>query len=50
MDVAKAIDERRAYRVLGPIDRDPDGLMRDLARAAGLSPSCFNKQPWRLCS
>lgn len=46
MDVVEAIRERRAYRSLDPIDAT-DELVRDLAEAARLAPSCFNKQPWR---
>ncbi len=45
MDVRKAIETRRAYRSLGPIDITDD-LIHDLARSASLAPSCFNKQPW----
>lgn len=40
------IERRRAYRSLGPAEID-EGLVRDLATAASLSASCFNKQPWR---
>ncbi|MCP4231942.1 MAG: nitroreductase [bacterium] len=46
MDVNKAIEERRAYRSLLPVEITDD-LMDDLARNAQLSPSCFNKQPWK---
>ncbi len=46
MDVVKAIEERRAYRSLDPIEVT-DGLLKDLAEAARLAPSCFNNQPWR---
>lgn len=46
MDVKIAIDKRRAYRSLDPIEIT-DELIKDLARSAGLSASCFNKQPWR---
>jgi nitroreductase len=44
--VLDAIEERRAYRSLDPTEIS-DELIRDLARCAGLSPSCFNYQPWR---
>lgn len=46
MDVLKAIETRRAYRSLKETEID-DGLVKDLARSASLSASCFNKQPWR---
>ena len=46
MDVIQAINERRAYRSLEPVDITED-LIKDLARHARLSPSCFNNQPWR---
>ncbi len=46
MDVSKAIEERRAYRSLVPIEVT-DALIDDLARNAQLSASCFNNQPWK---
>ena len=46
MDVKEAIIARRAYRSLAPVEITEE-LIRDLARCAGLSASCFNKQPWR---
>ena len=46
MDVIKAINERRAYRSLRYLEVT-DTLVRDLAEAARLAPSCFNNQPWR---
>lgn len=46
MDVIQAINERRAYRSLEPVDITEE-LIKDLARNARLSPSCFNNQPWR---
>jgi nitroreductase len=46
MSVRERIEERRAYRSLDPVEVD-DGTVRELARCAGLSASCFNKQPWR---
>jgi nitroreductase len=45
MDVWKAIEERRAYRSLDPVEVTEE-LVRDLANCARLAPSCFNKQPW----
>lgn len=46
MDVKQAIDERRAYRALDPVEITDD-LVRELAAAARLAPSCFNNQPAR---
>ena len=46
MDVKHAIEERMAYRSLDPVEIT-DELVRDLAKSARLSPSCFNNQPWR---
>ena len=46
MDVRQAIDERRAYRALDPVEIT-DELVHDLATAAQLAPSCFNNQPAR---
>jgi len=47
MNVKQAIEKRRAYRILekGKVD---ENLINELAKAAQLAPSCFNKQPWRL--
>lgn len=47
MDVKEAIEKRRAYRSLEKVEIAKE-LVKDLAHHAGLSPSCFNKQPWRL--
>ena len=46
MDVKEAIEKRRAYRALGPVEIT-DGLMLELAAAAQLTASCFNNQPWK---
>jgi nitroreductase len=46
MDVHRAIQERRAYRSLSPVEITDD-LIEDLAHSARLAPSCFNNQPWR---
>lgn len=46
MKLMEIIENRRAYRSLGPAQIDEE-LVRDLATAASLSASCFNKQPWR---
>ncbi|MBU8920343.1 MAG: nitroreductase family protein [Bacteroidales bacterium] len=46
MDVKEAIEKRRAYRALEAIEID-DPTISELAEAASLAGSCFNKQPWR---
>ena len=46
MEVMDAIEGRRAYRSLDPVVIT-ENLIKDLARSAGLAPSCFNYQPWR---
>jgi len=47
MDVTEAIGARRARRILSerPIEKDK---VDALVRAARLSASCFNNQPWRI--
>ena len=47
MDVAEAIDRRRALRMLDPRPVEVEKI-KALAEAARLSASCFNNQPWRL--
>jgi nitroreductase len=46
LNVKNAIEKRRAYRSLEPIEVS-DTLIEDLAESARLAQSCFNKQPWR---
>jgi nitroreductase len=46
VNVTDSIQTRRAYRSLEPVEITDD-LIRDLARHAGLAPSCNNNQPWR---
>lgn len=46
MDVKEAIKKRRAYRILEPIALS-DQIFKELGKAAQLTPSCFNNQPWR---
>jgi nitroreductase len=46
MKVTEAIQKRRAYRSLEPVDITKE-IVEDLAIHAGLSASCFNNQPWR---
>jgi nitroreductase len=45
MEVKKAIEKRRAYRSLDPIQINEETI-KDLAESASLACSCFNKQPW----
>lgn len=47
MEVAEAVDLRRARRILSEKAVEPEKV-RLLAKAARLSASCFNNQPWRL--
>ena len=46
MDVKQAIQTRRAYRSLDPVEITQE-LIHDLALHAQLSASCNNNQPWR---
>jgi len=46
MNVKEAIEARRAYRALAPVEISED-TVHDLAEAARLAASCFNNQPWR---
>jgi nitroreductase len=46
MDVKEAIQRRRAYRSLDPVEITVD-LIQDLAGCAQLSASCNNNQSWR---
>ncbi|MCS7138741.1 MAG: nitroreductase family protein [Crenarchaeota archaeon] len=46
MKVREAIERRRAYRAIEPIEVT-DELIKDLAYHASLAPSCYNNQPWR---
>jgi len=46
MDVKVAIENRRAYRSLAAI-KITEEIINELGKAAQLTPSCFNKQPWR---
>jgi nitroreductase len=46
MDVMNALQTRRAYRSLDPVEITEE-IIENLATAASLAPSCFNKQPWR---
>ena len=47
MQVREAIEKRRAYRALAPVEIT-DAMVKELAWAASMAPSCFNNQPWRL--
>lgn len=46
MNVKDAIQARRAYRALGPVEIT-DEIIDELAGAARLMCSCYNNQPWR---
>ncbi len=46
MDVKDAIEKRRAYRSLAPVEITDD-IIAQLVSAAKLAPSCFNNQPWK---
>jgi len=46
MNVKEAINERRAYRSLVPVEIT-EQVINDLAECAQLFCSCFNNQPWR---
>lgn len=46
MNVKQAIQTRRAYRSLEPVEITEE-LITALAESAQLAPSCFNNQPWR---
>jgi nitroreductase len=45
MNVRDAINRRRAYRSLDPVEINND-LIQDLAEVVQITPSCANKQPW----
>jgi nitroreductase len=46
LDVREAMEKRRAYRSLTPVEITEE-LVNDLAKHANLAPSCFNNQPTR---
>jgi len=46
MDVKEAIEKRRAFRSLEPVEITKE-LVNDLAECAQITASCFNNQPWR---
>lgn len=46
MDVKEAILKRRAYRAFEPVEITIE-ILKELAEAAQLTPSCMNNQPWR---
>jgi nitroreductase len=45
MDVKEAIERRRAYRSLEPVEITEE-IISGLSEATQLAPSCFNNQPW----
>lgn len=46
MELQTTLEKRRALRSLGKVEITTQ-LIEQLAGAARLAPSCFNKQPWR---
>ncbi len=46
MEFSEIVSRRRAYRALEPVKINEE-IVRELAETAGMSPSCFNNQPWR---
>lgn len=46
MNIDQLLEKRRAYRTLKKVELNQD-LIKKLADAAKLAPSCFNNQPWR---
>jgi len=46
MKVQNAIQKRRSFRGLDPIEIT-ENMIKELAVAASLAPSCYNNQPWK---
>ncbi len=46
MNVKEAIEKRRAYRSLEPVEISKE-LINDFAECVQITASCFNNQPWR---
>lgn len=46
MKVEKAIEKRRSYRGLEPVEIT-DEMIKKLVWSASLAPSCYNNQPWK---
>jgi nitroreductase len=46
MEVRDAIESRRSYRALVPVEITDD-MVKELVWAASMAASCFNNQPWR---
>jgi len=46
MELKEVIEKRRALRSLEKVDITED-MIKQMAEAATLAPSCFNNQPWR---
>jgi len=46
MNVKEAIQRRRSYRILKPVEIS-NQILEEIGKAAQLAPSCFNNQPWR---
>ncbi|MBN2857746.1 MAG: nitroreductase family protein, partial [Candidatus Delongbacteria bacterium] len=46
MKVEKAIEKRRSYRGLDPVEITEE-MIEKLVWSASLAPSCYNNQPWK---
>lgn len=46
LEVRVAIENRRSYRAMEPTGIT-DAMVKEIAWAGSMAPSCFNKQPWR---
>jgi nitroreductase len=46
MNIKEALENRRSYRAFEPVEITDD-MIKELATAAQLMPSCFNNQPWK---
>jgi len=46
MNVKNAIEKRRAFRSLEPVEITKE-LIKDLSECAQITASCFNNQPWQ---
>ena len=46
MTIKEALETRRSYRAFEPVEITDD-IIKELATAAQLMPSCFNNQPWK---
>ncbi len=46
MEIKEVIEKRRSYRAFAPVNITGE-MTDELARAASLTASCYNKQPWK---